>query len=87
VVLSHIQYPDQKTALFDRYLITAIKPYACAWRLLQTLPGIDQIGAVMILIEIGDDMRHLGSASRLASYWLGNHSRTDPPHWCARRIG
>jgi hypothetical protein len=40
----------------DQYLIEAMKPYAWAWRLLQTIPGIDEIAAAMILIEIGDKM-------------------------------
>ena len=31
-------------------------PYAWAHRLLQTIPGIDEIAAAMILIEIGDDI-------------------------------
>jgi hypothetical protein len=28
-----------------------LKPYAGAWRLLQTIPGIDQISAAMIVID------------------------------------
>jgi hypothetical protein len=42
--------------------------YAWAWRLLQTIPGIDEIGGALILIEIGDDMPRFGSPSRLASW-------------------
>lgn len=36
--------------------------------LLQTIPGIDEIGAALILIEIGDDMGRFGCAERLASW-------------------
>jgi len=39
------------------------KPYAWACRLLQTIPGIDEISAALILIEIGDDMRRFESPS------------------------
>jgi transposase len=39
-------------------------------QLLQTLPGIDQMGAAMLLVEIGADMSVFGSAQRLAS-WVG----------------
>ena len=39
-------------------------------RLLQTLPGIDLMGAAMLLVEIGSDMGVFGSAQRLAS-WVG----------------
>ena len=33
--------------------------------LLQTIPGIDEIGAAMILIEIGDDMSRFGCSIQL----------------------
>ena len=36
--------------------------------MLQTIPGIDQIAAAMILIEIGVDMQRFGKAARLA-HW------------------
>jgi transposase len=38
--------------------------------LLQTLPGVDLIGAAMLLVEIGNDMSVFGHADRLAS-WVG----------------
>jgi transposase len=41
-----------------------------ALALLQTLPGVDLIGAAMPLVEIGTDMDAFGSADRLAS-WVG----------------
>jgi transposase len=59
---------QQELARLDQYLIEAMKPYAWAWRLLQTIPGIDEIAAAMILIEIGDKMHRFGSPSRLASW-------------------
>ena len=34
------------------------------------LPGIDLMGAAMLLVEIGGDMSVFGSAQRLAS-WVG----------------
>jgi transposase len=44
--------------------------------LLQTIPGIDQISAAMILIEIGDDLSAFANAKHLASWAAlcpGNH--------------
>lgn len=38
--------------------------------LLQTIPGIDRMGAAMLLVEISADMQNFGSAERLAS-WMG----------------
>jgi transposase len=37
-ILNHLRYLP--LARLDRYLIAAMKPYAWAWRLLQTIPGI-----------------------------------------------
>lgn len=68
MVLGHLRYLEQELAHLDRYLVAAMNPYSWAWRLLQTIPGIDQISAAMILIEIGDDLSRFGSASRLASW-------------------
>jgi transposase len=53
-----------------------MQPYAWAWELLQTIPGIDAMAAAMILIEISDDLTRFGSADRLASWAAlcpGNH--------------
>ena len=57
---------------FDAKLIRSLEVagYAAALRLLQTLPGIDLMGAAMLLVEIGSDMSVFGSAQRLAS-WVG----------------
>ena len=38
--------------------------------LLQTLPGVDTVGAARLLVEIGCDMSVFGSPDRLAS-WVG----------------
>jgi transposase len=68
MILNHLRYLEQELSVLDHYLIAEIEPYAWAWRLMQTIPGIDQITAALILIEIGDDLRRFGSASRLASW-------------------
>jgi transposase len=66
----HINYLEAELSALDGTLIEAMQPYAWAWRLLQTIPGMDEISATMILIEISDDLRRFGSAKRLAS-WAG----------------
>ena len=45
-----------------------MQPYALAHGLLQTIPGIDQIAAALILIEIGDDMARFGRPESLACW-------------------
>jgi hypothetical protein len=66
MILNHLRYLQQELARLDRYLIEAMKPYAWAWRLLQTIPGIDEIAAAMILIEIGDNVHPLCEAANAA---------------------
>jgi transposase len=65
---AHIQTLERELAEIDRYLLTAMQPYAWAHELLQTIPGIDQIAAAMILIEIGDDMTRFGRPQSLAAW-------------------
>ena len=67
---------QRQLAEIDAYLMAAMQPYAWAHGLLQTIPGIDQIAAALILIEIGDDMSRFGSPERLACWAAlspGNH--------------
>lgn len=76
IALDHIRYLERQVARLDRYLLAAMKPYEWAWRLLQTIPGIDEISAAMIMVEIGANMARFGSAARLASWTAlcpGNH--------------
>lgn len=68
LIQNHIAHLDQQIAQLDSYLLNAMTPYQWAHRLLQTIPGIDQIASAMILIEIGIDMTQFGSADRLASW-------------------
>ncbi len=67
-VQDHVRYLEAELAKLDAYLLAAMAPYEWAHRLLQTIPGIDEIAAAMILIEIGDDLSRFGSADRLASW-------------------
>ena len=65
---AHIQALQRQITEIDRYLLDAMPPYAWAHQLLQTIPGIDETAAAMILIEIGADMQRFGKAARLA-HW------------------
>jgi transposase len=67
-ISAHIDLLDRELAELDAYLLAAMAPYQWAHRLLQTIPGIDQIASALILIEIGDDMTRFGCADRLASW-------------------
>ena len=75
-IQSHIRSLEAELAELDRYLADAMAPYAEHWHFLQTLPGIDQTSAAMVLVEIGTDLSGFGDASRFASWAAlcpGNH--------------
>jgi transposase len=75
-IREHLRQLEDRLETLDAYLRDAMVPYAWAWTLLQTIPGIDEIAAALILIEIGDDLSHFGSADRFAAWAAlcpGNH--------------
>jgi len=69
-LMQHIEYLEACIARFDARLLEAMAEQRHALALLQTLPGVDLIGAAMLLVEIGTDMDAFGSPERLAS-WAG----------------
>lgn len=69
-VLKHIKYLEEEMALQEAELIGGLEGEEWALRLLETIPGIDRVGAAMLLVEIGVDMSVFGSAAKLAS-WAG----------------
>ena len=69
-LMCHIEEIEARIARFDARLLDALTDERNALALLQTLPGVDLIGAAMLLVEIGTDMDAFGSADRLAS-WVG----------------
>ena len=69
-LMQHIEEVDARIARFDTRLLGELESERNALALLQTIPGIDLIGAAMLLIEIGTDMDAFGSPDRLAS-WVG----------------
>lgn len=69
-LLEHIQQLEARIQTFDAHLRVGLDRHAELLQLLQTLPGVDRIGAAMLLVEIGTDMGAFGSPERLAS-WVG----------------
>ena len=69
-ILAHIEYLEATMARFEQQLLDGLVPWEPQLRLLETVPGIDRMGAAMLLVEIGTDMDSFGSAERLAS-WVG----------------
>jgi transposase len=69
-LMRHIEEIEARIARFDVRLLEGLADQQHALVLLQTLPGVDLIGAALLLVEIGVDMKAFGSADRLAS-WVG----------------
>ena len=68
--LDHIEDLERRIADFGQQLLLRLEPHKAILRALQTIPGIDAMGAAMLLVEIGNDMEVFGSAEKLAS-WAG----------------
>ncbi len=68
--MQHIGEIEARIARFDARLLSGLESERNTLALLQTLPGVDLIGATMLLVEIGADMDVFGSPDRLAS-WVG----------------
>jgi transposase len=68
--MTHIEALEASMVRFDLELLNGLGDWRNILVLLQTIPGVDQIGAAMLLVEIGTDMESFGSAERLAS-WVG----------------
>src|ERR1035437_9931608 len=66
-LMRHIEEIEARIARFDARLLRELNDERNALALLQTLPGVDLIGAAMLLVEIGTNMDAFGSADRLAS--------------------
>ncbi|NTV65712.1 MAG: IS110 family transposase [Oscillochloris sp.] len=69
-VMAHIEFLEATMARFEKTLLDGLQAWQPQLVLLQTIPGIDAMGAAMLLVEIGTDMASFGSAQRLAS-WVG----------------
>ena len=69
-LMDHIEELEARIARFDAQLLAELQSERNMLALLQTIPGIDLMGAAMLLVEIGTDMEVFGSAERLAS-WVG----------------
>ena len=69
-LMQHVEEIEARITRFDTRLLSGLKAEHNLLALLQTLPGLDLIGAAMLLVEIGTDMDAFGSADRLAS-WVG----------------
>lgn len=69
-LMAHIEHLEGRIRVFRQKLLAELAPQKILLEALQTIPGIDETGAALLLVEIGDDMKAFGSADKLAS-WAG----------------
>ena len=69
-IMAHIEELEARMVRFECALVQGLTTWRPQLVLLQTIPGIDLMGAAMLLVEISADMNSFGSAEKLAS-WVG----------------
>jgi transposase len=69
-IIAHVDYLDAAIARLDIRVEEMTIPFRAARELLQTIPGIGQRNAEIIIAEIGVDMTRFATAAHLAS-WAG----------------
>ena len=75
-LLAHLDYLDEAIGILSGQVETVIAPFADALTRLDSIPGINQRTAEVIIAEIGADMSAFPSAGHLASWAAlcpGNH--------------
>jgi transposase len=69
-ILAHCEELEARIERFRQQLLQGLSPYRALLQSLQTLPGVDETAAALLLVEIGDDMKAFGTPAKLAS-WAG----------------
>jgi transposase len=69
-LVDHVEDLERRIGCFREQLLAGLAPQAGLLVALQTLPGFDELGAALLLVEIGDDMQAFGKPEKLAS-WAG----------------
>jgi len=66
----HITFLEQSISTLDAEIEAHLQPYKEAQQLIQTIPGVSDVTAAVIIAEIGVDMEQFPTADHLAS-WAG----------------
>lgn len=69
-LLTHIEYLEREIHALQQQLVQGMEPRKGLLEALQTIPGVDELAAALLLAEIGDDMEVFSSPERLAA-WAG----------------
>lgn len=69
-IMMHIEALEATITQFEDQLLLGLEPEHNVRQLLQTIAGVDRIGAATLIVEIGTDMNTFGRADRL-TFWVG----------------
>ena len=69
-LMQRIEQAEAGIAQYEKKLLEGLEEERPYLEILQTIPGIDRVGAAMLLVEIGTDMSVFGKDDRLAM-WVG----------------
>jgi transposase len=67
-MLAHIDYLDESIDRLSARIAKVSAPFEWAIQLLDTIPGVNRVGAEIIIAEIGVDMSRFPTAGHLASW-------------------
>ena len=68
--LEHIEDIESRIDKYAKRLVKRLEPHQLILQTLQTIPGVDERSAAMLIVEIGTEMEAFGSAEKLAA-WAG----------------
>ena len=69
-IRSHILYLEEQLREINKYILQAMEPYTKQWQILQTIPGINEITAALMIVEMGVDMQRFDGRKQICS-WAG----------------
>ncbi len=88
--LDHVHYLEQQIAALDAEVANRLTPFVAQTTQLDTIPGVSQRVAEVILAEVGTDMTRFPNADHLVS-WAGmcpgSHERAGKRHTTRTRKG
>jgi transposase len=71
IIHEHIEYLEATLQKLNNRILGAMEAsYKKYWEILQTIPGMDAVGAAIFIIEVGVDMTQFGSMKQFCS-WAG----------------
>lgn len=71
MIHNHIEQLETAIQKLDERILTAMrKSYQTYWQILQTIPGMTEIGAAILIVEFGIDMSKFGNMKQFCA-WAG----------------